>query len=93
MKVTIDREKAALQIAEMLDAIYMSGRDAQDYTIRIGIWDEHAVPYTFYAIVTIDDMPVAGENSYGAETLEQAVLELHQSFFEYLADLDVEVTQ
>lgn len=90
MKVTIDREKAALQIAEMLDAIYMSGRDAQDYTIRIGIWDDAESPYSIYATLhrDSDNMLQVGESTYGSETLEEAIDKLCTEVGDFFAELN-----
>ena len=89
----LDREHIAMQIEEMLDAIYMCGDDAKDFTIRIGIWDDGNAPYSLYALLyrDSDNAMLTGESSYGADDLAEAIDKLCTEVGEFFSEPEAEV--
>lgn len=81
-------ENIAVQIAEMLDAIYMHSGEPTRYSIRIGVWDTDDVPYSIYAGLYSDDgnAIVAGESSYGSMNLTEAIQALSDEAAELWTD-------
>ncbi len=81
-------EQVALQIAEMLDAIYMHSDNPTGYSIRIGVWSTEDVTYSIYAGLYSDNgnAIIAGESSYGSMNLAEAIQALSDEASELWTD-------
>lgn len=61
------------KLAEIMEFIFMEfGQRAE---LRIGIWDEGEIPFTFYATIydTTRDIVILGESTYGESDLGDAL--------------------
>ena len=76
--------EAYIQLAEVFDILYAEDTDCEDLTVRFGIWDANAVPFTYYACVYDDkDNIVCGESSYNSDTLAEAIQSMYNDVVEY----------
>lgn len=62
------------KIHTVMNWIYHNHGDEAE--LRLGIWDEAADPFTYYAVVTKQDSVILGESTYGTDSLEEAIDEL-----------------
>jgi hypothetical protein len=69
-------------LGEIMDFIHSElGESGQ---LRIGIWSEEKVPFTFYAVIYDQgDNLITGEASYGTDSIEEALTELSKDIRHY----------
>lgn len=71
-------------VDEMLDDIFNKAfshaPDPEQITVEIGIWQTEETPFTFFALLydnrTNPRTIVAGESSYGADSIQEAIQDL-----------------
>jgi hypothetical protein len=60
------------KLQEVVDWMFMHDRGSAGYEVRVGIWDSE-MPFTVYAVLYEGSVLVAGESTYGSDTVEEAL--------------------
>lgn len=61
-------------LAEIIDWVYMHRMDAEQVTVRVGVWNDADSPYSVYATMhDSTDNVLYGESTYGSNTVDEAL--------------------